>query len=372
MQTRATGNISINSAKQGFKFHRKHLKYSDPQSLHENNRSPYKGHLRPSSVLSALKVAPLPIELEETFPGVIRDNSPKDQDLSHPFTETLNERTRLIAILDAPAYDEPASKKDDVNYILDYDWRKKFGVEEKTPLERVLSIMSWLRTLIKDPPENLTEELVGLFNRLAKHHQSSADHSARVAEEAFHIGLDLELPPKKLFKLVNSAFLHDLGKIGVPVETLDYPGKPSPEQWDQIRAHPEIGYTMLKEGTHLPNEIIGLHGVLEHHVWLNRSERGYPNIPSGEKLSFIARIIEVADVYDALTDPNRAYRKPASSEEALKFIIRGINTQFDEKPVQALVKIKGYDIDKLRKDIGIEDELKAATTQIQKPLALSA
>ncbi len=236
-----------------------------------------------------------------------------------------------------------------------------FIIHGKTPLERVLKIMAQLRAVIKNPNhEHLTEELVKLFNKLAEHHQLSADHSARVAEEAFYIALDLKLEPRKLFKLINSAFLHDLGKIGVPVATLDYPGRLSDSQWAEIKAHPEIGYKMLRGGEHFPDDLVGYNGVLEHHVWIkDKLKKGYPDL-RGKEPSFIARIIEVADVYDALTDPNRAYRKPASIEEALKMIIRGIGTQFDEIPVQSLIKIKGCDFNQLQREIkSDEEELKA-------------
>jgi response regulator RpfG family c-di-GMP phosphodiesterase/HAMP domain-containing protein len=161
----------------------------------------------------------------------------------------------------------------------------------------------------------------------------TAGHSERVTEQALKIGKAMKLTPNELEDLHRGALLHDIGKIGVPVSVLDKPEVLTEEEYKIIQAHPHIGARILEPiAAYAP--IIPV--VLEHHEHFNGE--GYPNGLAGEGISIGARILAVADVFDALIS-DRPYRKGMELEATLTLIKEKSGEQFDPIVVKAFLEI---------------------------------
>ena len=161
----------------------------------------------------------------------------------------------------------------------------------------------------------------------------TAGHSERVTEMALEIGSALGLTPKELDNLHRGALLHDIGKIGVPVAVLDKPGKLDDEEYRIIKRHPQIGARIL-EPIAAYEEIIPI--VLQHHE--RYDGKGYPDGLSGDAIDIGARILAVADVFDALKS-DRPYREGWALERAIDLITQEAGRQFDPDVVKAFLKI---------------------------------
>jgi len=163
----------------------------------------------------------------------------------------------------------------------------------------------------------------------------TAGHSERVTEQAVKIGKVMGLTTDELEDLRRGALLHDIGKIGIPVAVLDKPGKLTDEEYEIIKQHPRIGARIIEPiAAYAPV----LPMVLQHHEHFNG--RGYPDGVAGEQLSLGARILAVADVYDALIS-DRPYRKGMELEKTLSIIRENSGTQFDPVAVEAFLKVVG-------------------------------
>lgn len=161
----------------------------------------------------------------------------------------------------------------------------------------------------------------------------TAGHSERVAEYAERIGRALSLSVGDMRTLSISSLLHDIGKIGVPEHILDKPGRLSDEEFAAIKTHPAKGAEIIGD---IPFYDIIKSGILYHHERWDGS--GYPFGLSGEAIPLHARIIAVADVYDAITD-DRPYRKGLNRSEAAEFFKKNRTTMFDAMLVDVFLEI---------------------------------
>ena len=161
----------------------------------------------------------------------------------------------------------------------------------------------------------------------------TAGHSERVADIALKIGKSLGLDPNSLINLQRAAFLHDIGKIGVPVAILDKPGKLSHEEFNIIKAHPRMGERIL-EPIKAYDEIIPM--VVEHHERFDG--KGYPDGLNGSSISLGARILAVADVFDALKS-DRPYRDGMPFDQVIGIIKQEAGQQFDPDIVNAFLTV---------------------------------
>jgi HD-GYP domain-containing protein (c-di-GMP phosphodiesterase class II) len=156
-------------------------------------------------------------------------------------------------------------------------------------------------------------------------------HSFRVAKYSVAIGRQLDVAPAGLPDLEIAAYMHDLGKIGVPEAILGKPGKLSAREFEEIKKHPVLTDRIL-EPIDLPEFIVN--AAVQHHERLDG--RGYPLGLKGDEITPFARIIAVADVFDALTSA-RPYRDAMTVEGALTILYKGIDCEFDRNVVYALI-----------------------------------
>jgi HD-GYP domain-containing protein (c-di-GMP phosphodiesterase class II) len=164
-------------------------------------------------------------------------------------------------------------------------------------------------------------------------------HSERVALLASAIARALGMDDASAERVRLSGLVHDVGKIGVAEAILCKPGKPTDEEFAAIKRHPEIGHRIL-HGINGFEDL--LPGVLHHHErW---DGRGYPHKLEGEKIPLIARIIGLADAFDAMSS-SRSYRNALPRERVIEEIRRGAGTQFDPRVAAAfeLVDLTPYD-----------------------------
>ncbi|MBN2653570.1 MAG: HD domain-containing protein [Nitrospirae bacterium] len=159
----------------------------------------------------------------------------------------------------------------------------------------------------------------------------TAGHSERVADLSVKIAKTMGCNDKEIKALQRASFLHDIGKIGIPPSILDKPGKLTPEEYNIIKEHPAIGAKILEPIESYTN-IIPI--VLQHHEYYNG--KGYPQGLAGEQITLGARILSVADVYDALIS-DRPYREGWVKLNVVKLICDQSGKQFDPKVVEALI-----------------------------------
>lgn len=158
------------------------------------------------------------------------------------------------------------------------------------------------------------------------------NHSQNVARLAVTIGYIYGFSAQKILELQNGGVLHDIGKVAISYRILNKPEKLTPEEFMIIRSHPIYGAQMISEKAQHANI---RDAVLHHHEWYNGM--GYPNGLKGNEIPLDARIMSVADVYDAMTS-NRPYREGMSQEAAMDELIKQKEIQFDPECVDALLQ----------------------------------
>lgn len=158
-------------------------------------------------------------------------------------------------------------------------------------------------------------------------------HSLSVSIMSIAIGMELGLTNNMLNELGLAGLLHDIGKVAIPIEIINKPGKLTSDEFNTVKMHPVHAANHLKE-RNLVNDNI-YRGIVGHHEKLDGS--GYPNHLKGDEIHPYSRILAVADVYDALTS-NRPYRIPSPPNEAIEFIMGGMGTHFDDRVVRAFLR----------------------------------
>ncbi|MFQ5510278.1 MAG: HD domain-containing phosphohydrolase [Candidatus Krumholzibacteriia bacterium] len=160
----------------------------------------------------------------------------------------------------------------------------------------------------------------------------TSGHSARVTRYCLLIAERLQLSTKEKQHLYLTSMLHDIGKIGIPDDLLNRPGKLSEEEIARVRDHVKVGASMLRALGEM-HPIVPL--ILHHHEAYDGS--GYPDGLKGQKIPLISRIVAVADTWDAMTS-DRPYRKARTIEEAVAELKRCSGTNFDPKVVKVFLQ----------------------------------
>ena len=164
-------------------------------------------------------------------------------------------------------------------------------------------------------------------------------HSGRVAEYAEMIAKRCGYTDEHLNSLYMMGLVHDVGKIGIPDAVINKPGKLTDEEYEMIKTHSVLGAKILGTIQGMPS----LHtGARWHHERYDGT--GYPDGLSGEKIPEEARIIAVADAYDAMTS-RRSYRDALTQEKVREEILKGRGTQFDPRFADVMLQLMDEDKD---------------------------
>jgi len=157
----------------------------------------------------------------------------------------------------------------------------------------------------------------------------TSGHQEKVAKLAVNIAQELGCPPPVIKSIYIASLLHDIGKIAIPIEILNKPGKLSKPEFELIKTHPLTGYNLLcdVDFDYPISEII-----LQHHERIDGS--GYPNGLKGDEIYLEAKIIAVADVVEAM-NAHRPYRPSLGIEAALREIEAGLGKIYDQEAANA-------------------------------------
>jgi HD-GYP domain-containing protein (c-di-GMP phosphodiesterase class II) len=209
------------------------------------------------------------------------------------------------------------------------------------------TVAGLFKTLFRPDPRGLIDSSISpsvraLIAQTEDKDAYTAGHNYRVAMYALRLAEHMGVQPRMLRALAQGGIVHDVGKLFVPDEILNKPGKLTPEERAVIELHPVYGYDLCKQLGFMTEE---LEIIRSHHErW---DGNGYPDRLKGEAIPLLARIAAVADVYDALTS-SRAYRSAMSHEDAIRIIAQESGKQFDPRCVDAWLGLVEDDPDFFR------------------------
>jgi putative nucleotidyltransferase with HDIG domain len=191
---------------------------------------------------------------------------------------------------------------------------------------------------------NLVNTIAAFVNAIESKDDYLKGHSARVSLYAEEIATVMGMPHDEVLVVCRGGILHDLGKLAILDPILSKPGRLTPEEYELVKAHTEVGDKILKPLGFLRREA---KAVRHHHE--RYDGKGYPDKLAGDDIPLIARVVAVADAFDAMTS-DRAYRKALPVEAAIAQIEQGAGTQFDPVVARAfltvprarLLEISGY------------------------------
>lgn len=213
-----------------------------------------------------------------------------------------------------------------------------FGFEVKTSLEQNTSDIvkeaenKMYRQKIYESASMRSNTIEMILNALYEKNPREMLHSRRVSEICEAIAIKIRLSRDEVKRIKITGLMHDIGKIGIDEKILNSNHRLNPTEWEEIKKHPDISFRILSAS----NEFSSIaEDVLQHHErW---DGKGYPKGLKGKEISLNARIIAIADTYDAMIS-DRAYRKAYSKEEAIQEIKRCSGTQFDPFLVKAFIE----------------------------------
>lgn len=209
--------------------------------------------------------------------------------------------------------------------------------------------------LFENLQRTFRETIQGLVSTLEAKDKYTSGHSRRVTEFAVMIAHALKLSPLETERVEWGGLLHDIGKIGIRLEALNKPEKITQQEHEMFKDHTVMGKQII-ESIHFLRDIIPL--VYYHHEWFNGA--GYPDGIRGEDIPLGARILAVADSYDAMIS-DRPYRKAMSPAEAIAELKRFSGTQFDPHVVEVFIGlVTSPDQGKNRDHAGLPSEASEA------------
>jgi HD-GYP domain-containing protein (c-di-GMP phosphodiesterase class II) len=213
--------------------------------------------------------------------------------------------------------------------------RSRFGKEDLfllTSLADQVAIALDNSRLYQELEEMFFQTAESLADAIEKRDPYTGGHTQRVTLYSQVIARYLQLKPLERKWLKIASVLHDIGKIGVEDDILKKPERLSPEEFNMIKRHSDMGAEILEHIRQL-REIVP--GVRYHHEQVNG--KGYPDGLRGEQIPFLAKIVAVADTYDAMTT-DRPYRKAMEKEAAIEELKRCSGTQLDKEVVEAFIR----------------------------------
>ena len=173
-----------------------------------------------------------------------------------------------------------------------------------------------------------SESMIVETINLSSYDNYTYTHSVNVDILSVILGVACGLRDDELRRLSQAALLHDIGKTCVPIEILNKPGILTEEEFAEVKKHPQYGYNMLKDNYDVSS--VTRNAILSHHE--NEDGSGYPRNLTSEHIHLFAKIIHIADVYDALTT-KRVYKDAMNPADALEYLMGNAERMFDKELV---------------------------------------
>ncbi|SCY55775.1 HD domain-containing protein [Lachnospiraceae bacterium XBB2008] len=192
---------------------------------------------------------------------------------------------------------------------------------------------------------------IALVNAIDAKDKYTRGHSSRVAEYSRRLAEMNGKNPEECDEVYYSALLHDVGKIGVPSSIINKSGKLTSDEYEVVKQHPVTGAQILEKIDEYPYLSIGAHYHHEHY-----DGSGYPEGLKSNEIPEIARIISVADAYDAMTS-TRSYRDPIPQDKVREEIVMGAGTQFDPDYARLMLLLIDKDTDYKMKELSVKNGL---------------
>lgn len=273
------------------------------------------------------------VGIDDVTPGMVIVRNLYDEDgrkllgRNKKMTAPLIDKIRYLGYAGVYIYDR-FSEYEKFAEIIDDDERIRMLCTLK---EQNLDQIFFLSNKIVDDLLDL-EEIQLDFNTLRHYHNSTYEHSLNVAIAAVACGIGLKLKNNQLRELALASLFHDIGKECIPLEILDKPGPLTDEERAVVNRHPEFGYDMLKNRSEFSSTVRV--SILQHHE--NDDGSGYPAGLSHENIYLYARIIHVADVFDAML-AKRAYKESYSALETIEYLMANCGHLFNYEVVATFV-----------------------------------
>ena len=188
------------------------------------------------------------------------------------------------------------------------------------------------RFKLMETPSVRGKAVYAIVNTLHEKNKREEEHSRRVGILSHQLGLCLGVSSRELNALKSMGLLHDIGKIAIEERILNKSERLTPEEYVEIKKHPEIGYRILSSVNELSE--MAEYVLCHHESW---DGSGYPRGLKGEEIPYLSRIISITDAYDAMTS-DRAYRKAMTKEAAQAELSRCSGSQFDPEIVSVFLK----------------------------------
>jgi len=186
--------------------------------------------------------------------------------------------------------------------------------------------------LLRDHMDDTQREIIyRMGNLIETRSNETANHVRRMAEFSYVLALELGLGDEAASLLRAASPMHDIGKIGIPDEILNKPGRLDDREWAQMQTHVTIGWNLTKDMTEQVWKTAAIVALEHHERW---DGKGYPHGMAGEQIDIMARITALADVYDALTS-RRVYKAIWPLPDVLNYIREQRGQQFDPAVVDA-------------------------------------
>ena len=218
--------------------------------------------------------------------------------------------------------------------IANIDVSISFGYETKLrPEEDIHEILKktedhMYRHKLTESAAVRNKTIASAMNALFNKSSGEISHAKNVSEISAEIAAKMDFGPDEIKQIRQAGMMHDIGKIGIDDSFINQPQKLNHDDWKEIERHAEIGYRILSSVNEYSEMAVF---VLEHHEKWNG--KGYPRGLKGEEISLPARIIAVADAFDAMTN-SRSYRLTLSEDEAVIELRKCAGTQFDPQVVR--------------------------------------
>ncbi|MGD0335997.1 MAG: diguanylate cyclase [Candidatus Omnitrophota bacterium] len=205
-------------------------------------------------------------------------------------------------------------------------------IKEKGTEKNIAEVREKLSKMANRVDHALLESIYAFAKTIEAKDLYTYEHAENTVSIVAAIGGKLNLPGKLIENLKHAAVIHDLGKIGIPDDILQKKGKITEQEYDIIKKHPQIGAEIIRP-IHFLGDLIPI--ILYHHERFDGL--GYSTGLKGKEIPIGARVIAIADVYQALV-ADRPYRNAYSKEEALTIVKAGSGTQFDPEIVEAFIE----------------------------------